>query len=143
MRNVYRTCSFRYALLAFAALLFAAIIPSSAGAQTSCPTVITSNTTLSSDCTAPVAIVIAADGVTFNGGGHTVDCAGSGTGISIVDRTAVSVTNMTIIHCGTGINVVGGGSHVFDTNLNVLNNPTCPPAPGGRHPPSAVWIALH
>jgi parallel beta-helix repeat protein len=84
--------------------------------------------------------VIAADGVNFNGGGHTVDCAGSGTGISIPDRTAVRVTNVTIIKCGTGIDVVGGGSHVFDTNVNVLNNPTCPPSPGGGTPPPRIGL---
>jgi parallel beta-helix repeat protein len=99
--------------------------------QVLCPVLILTNTTLNSDCLAPVAIIIGADGVTFNGGGHTVDCAGGGTGISLVNRTAVRVTNMTIIHCGIGIDVIGGGSHVFDTNLNIQNNPGCPPSPGG------------
>ncbi len=104
-----------------------------ASAQPACPSPVTSNTTLTSDCTPPPGgIVIAADKVHLNGTGHKVLCTpvpGS-VGVNIPSHKDVHLVNMTILHCGFGIVITGGGDNKI-THVNVFNNPACPLGFGG------------
>jgi Right handed beta helix region len=97
------------------------VVPSSAQTPPPCPTLVASNTTLTSDCVGP--IVVVASGVELNLGGNTVFCLGGGLpGIDITDQSAVRVTNGTVTNCGAGILVTRGAGHIFDTNLNLISN---------------------
>lgn len=95
------------------------IVSASAQTPPPCPTPVTNNTTLKSDCVGT--IVVAESGVTLNLGGHTVDCAFAfPVGIDIAGQSAVRVTNGTVTNCAVGILVNQGDNHIFDTNLNLV-----------------------
>ena len=100
--------------------LFALLAPFPAAAQEpleSCPVVV-ENTHLETDCLGPM--VVGASDVVINLGGHQVLCEGSGSGIVIVQRSNVHVTNGHVHSCTFGL-VVRGSSHEF-TNLHVDGN---------------------
>lgn len=122
-------------------------LPASAQPPPACPSPVMSNTTLTSDCTPPFGgIVIGANKVHLNGAGHKVSCtnAAGNVGVSISGKTDVHLTNMTILHCGTGIDISGGGDNKI-TNVNVFNNPACPLGAGGAGSGNSVTprIGLH
>ena len=75
---------------------------------------VTTDTVLSEDHVGNV--VIGANGVTLDCAGFTVQGPGSGTGISLSGKTAVTVKDCTVLDFGTGVFVSGGGGNVV---LNV------------------------
>ena len=86
-----------------------------------CPVVV-ENTTLKTDCTGPM--VIANDRVNVNLAGHQVLCASRAhTGILMVNRTDVHITNGHVHNCGFGIDVQRGGSNTLN-NLHIDANTT-------------------
>jgi parallel beta-helix repeat protein len=88
--------------------------PAGAGTLAACPSPITSNTTLTSDCAGP--IVVGADNVRLNLAGHAVVC-GVPTPLSfaifIESRTGVSVLNGRVEPCPnrSAVGVLFGGGH--------------------------------
>ena len=88
--------------------------------------VVTSNTTLSGDCTGP--LVVGASGITVNLGGHAVTCGPVPNpfltfpfGIEITGQTNDHVTNGEVKNCYVGIEISLGGGHEL-SNLNVHNH---------------------
>jgi parallel beta-helix repeat protein len=87
-----------------------------AASHVGCGDVITQNTTLDSDVgpCAGTGLIIGADGVTLNLGGHRVfgtPAPGEGAGILIEGRRNVSVTNGTVQFFDAGVAILGGGSN--------------------------------
>jgi parallel beta-helix repeat protein len=86
---------------------------------------VTTNTNLSGDCTGP--LVVGANGITVNLGGHAVTCGPVPNpfdftiGIEIFGQTNDHVTNGEVKNCFTGIEIAGGGTHEL-SNLNVHNH---------------------
>jgi hypothetical protein len=84
---------------------------------------ITSSTTLSSDCAAP--LTVGASGITVNLGGHSVLCSGAPgeTGIDVGSSSDVLVENGTVNNCEEGVLADGGNFNrylaVSLTNNNV------------------------
>jgi parallel beta-helix repeat protein len=96
--------------------------PAAAG-PAACPTPITSDTTLTSDCVG--SIDITADNVTLDLGGHTVFCPSGSDGIDMTDRAEDRVVNG-VIDCsggnGNALEMIGGGEHDL-TKLRILGPP--------------------
>ena len=97
-------------------LSLTALVGPAAASHVGCGDVITQNTTLDSDvgpCTG-TGLVIGADGITLNLGGHRVfgtPIAGEGAGILLEDRQNVSVANGTVQFFDAGVAILGGGSN--------------------------------
>ncbi|CAN5248595.1 hypothetical protein BH24ACT1_BH24ACT1_03110 [soil metagenome] len=97
-------------------LSLTALVGPAAATHVGCGDVITQNTTLDSNvgpCTG-TGLVIGADGVTLNLGGHRVfgtNQPGEGPGILIEDRQNVSVANGTVQFFDAGVAILGGGSN--------------------------------
>jgi parallel beta-helix repeat protein len=85
--------------------------PAGAGTLAACPSPITSNTTLTSDCAGP--IYVEADNVRLNLAGHTVFCGEPDSGINILFRTGVSVLYGRVVACPDWLAVLvfQGGGH--------------------------------
>jgi parallel beta-helix repeat protein len=79
-------------------------------AQTTCPTPLTTSRKLSANCTG--GIQITADNVFLDLNGKTLSCGGvSFTGIEVLNRRGVRIENGTVLGCGAGIYLQGGGKH--------------------------------
>jgi parallel beta-helix repeat protein len=97
-------------------LSLTALVGPAAAGHVACGDVITEDTTLDSNvgpCTG-TGLVIGADGVTLNLGGHRVfgtNQPGEGPGILIEDRQNVSVANGTVQFFDAGVAILGGGSN--------------------------------
>jgi parallel beta-helix repeat protein len=74
---------------------------------------ITSSTTLSSDCAAP--LIVGAGGITVDLGGHTVLCSGAPgeIGIDVGSWSDVQVENGSVSGCEEGVLADGGDSNQF------------------------------
>ena len=106
-------------LAAGAAVVLVPAAPAAAApAPVTCGAVLTASTTLHADliCTGD-ALVIGADGITLNLGGHTVRGSGTGTGIGISTRTNITVKNGTVSGFRSGAEVDGGSSFVTFTRV--------------------------
>ena len=92
-----------------------------------CGTEITRDTTLEADlvCGRDPGLVIVADGLTLDLGGHTLsgdpDLGNAGPGILLRGVSGVTVRNGTVQHFGAGV-VVDGGSANLVENLTVQDN---------------------
>ncbi|MBI2937595.1 MAG: right-handed parallel beta-helix repeat-containing protein [Thaumarchaeota archaeon] len=80
---------------------------------------ITSNTVLTEDHYGN--IIIAADNITLDGNGYTVTGNNSGVGVSLSERTGVTVKNLKIKNFATGVSV-GGYSNNNDIIGNTITN---------------------
>src|SRR5262249_2742615 len=82
---------------------------------------ITSSTTLSSDCAAP--LTVGAGGITVDLGGNSVLCpeAPNETGIDVGSRSNVVVKNGSVNGCDTGVIADGGDSNHYE-GLTLTNN---------------------
>ena len=82
---------------------------------------VTANTTLGSDCDAP--LTIGASGITVDLGGHSVLCPAvpGSTGIDVGSWDGVRVENRSVNGCTTGVLVNGGDSEEF-TALALSDN---------------------
>ncbi len=97
-------------------LSLTALVGPAAANHVGCGDVITQNTTLDSDVgpCAGTGLIIGADGITLNLGGHRVfgtPDPGEGAGILIEDRTDVTVTNGAAQFFDAGVAILGGGSN--------------------------------
>lgn len=96
-------------------------------ATVACGQEITENTTLDGDllCTAGPALIVTADNVTLNLGGHTVSGTGgspSGTpGILVRNVKGCTVRKGTVAHFGAGIAIVGGSGNLVE-NMTLEDN---------------------
>ncbi len=74
---------------------------------------ITSSTTLSSDCSAP--LTIGASGITVNLGGHSVLCSGAPgeIGVDVGSASDVVIENGTVKDCEEGVLADGGDSNQY------------------------------
>ena len=96
-------------------------------APVTCGQEITEDTTLDRDltCRTGPALVVTADGVTLDLGGHTVfgdrNGANNGPGIVLREVTGVTIRNGTVQYFGAGVVVRGGGQNVVE-NMTVQDN---------------------
>jgi parallel beta-helix repeat protein len=81
--------------------------------------VVAENTTLQSDCLAP--LVVAADNLHINMNNHRVVGTRVQSGIVIYNRTNVYINNGTVETCSIGVDIRGGGEHRLD-QLQVSDN---------------------
>jgi parallel beta-helix repeat protein len=101
-------------LAAGTALAGVGIAPPAQAATATCGQVITQSVTLSADV-GPCAnngLVVGADGITVDLGGHRVfgtSAAGDGAGVLVAGRTGVTVTNGTVTDFDGGVVLKGGG----------------------------------
>src|SRR3972149_8640773 len=98
----------------------ATIAAPAAQATTSGTLTITKNTVLSEDHYG--SIIIAQDGVTLNGNGHTVTGGGTGTGILLNHRTGVTIKNLKVKNFTTGISVGGYSNNNIISGNSILHN---------------------
>ncbi|MBL8291442.1 MAG: right-handed parallel beta-helix repeat-containing protein [Bryobacterales bacterium] len=93
-------------------LLSALVFGQALWAQTACPTPLTTSQKLSANCTG--GIQITADNVFLDLNGKTLSCGGvSFTGIEVLGRRGVRIENGTVLGCGAGIYLQGGGKHTI------------------------------
>lgn len=115
------------AMLAGATILAgASVMPAARAATATCGQVITQSITLDSDvgpCPAN-GLVIGADGITVDLGGHRVfgtAASGDGAGVLVANRTGVTVTNGTVTDFDGGVVIKGGGGNTV-TRVVVQHN---------------------
>lgn len=104
-------------VLSLSLLSLAALAGVASAAHVGCGQVITESTVLDADvgpCTG-TGLVVGADGVTLDLGGHrvfgVVGASGEGAGILLDGRTGVSVKNGSVTDFDAGIAVLGGGAN--------------------------------
>lgn len=100
--------------------LFAVTAAPAYASHVGCGSVITTDTTLDSDVGPCVGdgLVVAADGVTLDLGGHTVSGAGTGAGVRVARHTGVEVTGGTIEGFHTGLVLdEADGNHIWSLTL--------------------------
>lgn len=81
---------------------------------------VTTNTTLSEEHNGN--IVIAADSITLDCAGLTVTGASTGTGIALIGRRGVTVTNCRVTNFENGFALIGSNRNVFIANEALNNN---------------------
>lgn len=105
-----------------------------------CGEVITTSITVANDLTCPGnALSVGADGVTLDLGGHTIRGGGSGVGVQITDAnpqiSGVSITNGTIAHFGSAIQLSNADGATFSGLLLTDNSAVAAPViDTGRFP---------
>jgi parallel beta-helix repeat protein len=82
---------------------------------------VNSNTTLSSDCAAP--LIVGASGITVDLGGHSVLCSGAPgeIGIDVGSSSDVAVRNGSVSGCDEGVLADGGDANQY-RGLSLTNN---------------------
>jgi parallel beta-helix repeat protein len=85
-----------------------------------CGTVVT-NTVLHEDCIGP--LIVGADNIHVNLGGHNVTCGDNLVvdGVVLQGRTGVRVSHGVVAQCRDGVSISGGGGNKID-NLDAVNN---------------------
>ena len=110
----------RSLLATLVAALFAVTAAPAYASHVGCGSLITTDTTLDSDVGPCVgdALIVAADGVTLDLGGHTVSGAGTGAGVRVARHTGVEVMNGTIEGFHTGLVLdEADGNHIWSLTL--------------------------
>lgn len=100
--------------------LFALTAAPASASHIGCGTLITTDTTLDSDVGPCVGdgLIVAADGVTLDLGGHTVSGTGTGAGVRIARHTGVEVTDGVIEGFHTGLVLdEADGNHIWSLTL--------------------------
>jgi parallel beta-helix repeat protein len=100
--------------------LFAVTAAPAYASHVGCGSLITTDTTLDGDVGPCVGdgLVVAADGVTLDLGGHTVSGAGTGAGVRVARHTGVEVTGGTIEGFHTGLVLdEADGNHIWSLTL--------------------------
>lgn len=91
-------------------ILVTSVLGQALWAQTTCPSPLTTSRKLSANCTG--GIQITADNVFLDLNGKTLSCGGvSFTGIEVLGRRGVRIENGTVLGCGAGIYLQGGGKN--------------------------------
>lgn len=106
-----------------ALLLSVLLFISGIASAVSCGDTISSSTTLASDvtdCTGD-GIIIGADDIILDCAGHRISGSGTGNGISLTDRTDVTIENCVVSGFENGIHVVGSSNNALTSNT-VYNN---------------------
>lgn len=130
-----------WAVAAVAGSLLGAGSTPAAAADLACGTVITADTTLTSDvgpCRGP-GLVVGADDVTVDLGGRQVfgtGTVGEGAGILLSQRTGVTVRNGTVRHFDAGVAVVGGSGNTIS---GILARDNIGVSEGQASEPSAIY----
>lgn len=110
----------RSLVAAIVAALFAVTAAPAYASHVGCGSLITTDTTLDSDVGPCVgdALIVAADDVTLDLGGHTVSGAGTGAGVRVARHTGVEVMNGTIEGFHTGLVLdEADGNHIWSLTL--------------------------
>jgi len=85
-----------------------------------CPSPITTTTTLTADCTS--SIEITADNVTLDCNQHTITGSGSSNGINLVSRSGVTVKNCNVTGFSVGIKLDASNGNTLTGNTANSNN---------------------
>jgi parallel beta-helix repeat protein len=85
-----------------------------------CPSRITANTTLTTDCTN--GIVIAADNIVLDGAGYTLTGPGTGNGILLRGRRGVRIVNLHVTNFNNGIALRNSHANTFTNNSSFRND---------------------
>jgi parallel beta-helix repeat protein len=88
-------------------------------ASNACPNTVTTNRTLTSNCSG--GIVVGADNITLDCSGHTLTGSGRGTPIALVSRTGVTVRNCKMDNFNEGVTLRNSNKNIFISNT-VNNN---------------------
>lgn len=104
------------------ALALLSSMGSNAAMASADPLTLTADTILAEDHAG--SIIVGADGITLDCAGHSITGTGSGTGISLEDRTGVTVKNCHVSNFENGIRVIRSPNNTLEKNDvsdNVVN----------------------
>ena len=102
-------------VLLLLALAVYSTLPRAAEANPACGSTLATSTVLTADLNcasgfAGIVLTLAADDITLDGGGFSINAPDAGTGIYVPGRSGVTVTNVSV-NSAVGVNVTGGGAN--------------------------------